>query len=66
MKINFFKEMNNLSKKDKKFKQQNLISAIYYDEDWWQKSIALEWWQKNGHFNDILYREVLFAKLNRT
>jgi len=62
----FNNQKNNLSERDNKVTKQHLISAIYYDEDWWQKSIALEWWQKNGHFNDTLYREVLFAKLNRT
>lgn len=41
-----------------------LISNIYYDTDWWRKPFALEWWQKDGHFNEELYREILSAKLD--
>lgn len=43
----------------------NIIGSIYYDTDWWQKPFAVEWWSDNGHFNEMLYREILFAKLNR-
>ncbi len=42
----------------------NLINAIYYDTEWWQRKIALEWWGRNGHFNEDLYRSILLAKLN--
>jgi len=44
--------------------KSNLINAIYYDTDWWQRKIALEWWTRNGHFNEELYRNILLAKLD--
>jgi hypothetical protein len=44
--------------------KMNLINAIYYDTDWWQRKIALEWWTRNGHFNEELYRNILLAKLD--
>jgi hypothetical protein len=56
--------------KIKKIKHQtqskiNLINEIYYDGDWWRKSVAVEWWSNDGHFNDYLYRQYLLAKLNK-
>jgi hypothetical protein len=42
----------------------NLTNAIYYDTDWWEKKWALEWWTRNGHFNEELYRNILLAKLD--
>ena len=42
----------------------NLISAINYDTDWWNKKWALEWWGRNGHFNEELYLKCLLAKLD--
>lgn len=42
----------------------NLISNLYYDTDWWKKPIAIEWWQRDGHFNEELYRRTLSAKLD--
>jgi len=42
----------------------DLINAIYYDTEWWQRKIALEWWSRNGHFNEELYTNCLLAKLN--
>ena len=42
----------------------NLINAIYYDTEWWNKKWALEWWTRNGHFNEVLYRNCLLAKLD--
>ena len=44
--------------------KSNLINAIYYDTDWWNKKWALEWWNKSGHFNEDLYRNILLAKLD--
>lgn len=44
--------------------QSNLTNSIYYDTDWWEKKWALEWWNKNGHFNEELYRKILLEKLN--
>lgn len=41
-----------------------LIESIYYDSDWWQKNIATEWWQRDGHFNESLYGDVLRTRLN--
>jgi hypothetical protein len=49
------------------FPEQNksgLIEAIYYDSDWWKKNIATEWWRRNGHFNETLYKNLLNAKLD--
>ena len=42
----------------------NLVNAIHYDTDWWNKKWALEWWTRNGHFNEDLYRNILLAKLD--
>jgi hypothetical protein len=42
----------------------DLINAIYYDTEWWQRKIALEWWSRNGHFNEELYTNCLLAKLD--
>jgi hypothetical protein len=42
----------------------NILGSIYYDTDWWKKPFAVEWWSDNGHFNEVLYRDILFAKLN--
>lgn len=44
--------------------KSNLINSIYYDTEWWNKKFALEWWTRNGHFNEDLYRNILLAKLD--
>jgi hypothetical protein len=44
--------------------KSNLINSIYYDTEWWNKKFALEWWSRNGHFNEELYRNILLAKLD--
>jgi hypothetical protein len=44
--------------------KSNLINEIYYDFDWWNKKFALEWWKRNGQFNEELYRKILLAKLD--
>jgi hypothetical protein len=44
--------------------KSNLINSIYYDTEWWNKKFALEWWTRNGHFNEELYRNILLAKLD--
>jgi hypothetical protein len=44
--------------------KSNLINSIYYDTEWWNKKFALEWWSRNGHFNEELYRKTLLAKLD--
>lgn len=44
--------------------KSNLVNAIYYDTEWWNKKWALEWWSRNGHFNEELYRNILLAKLD--
>jgi hypothetical protein len=44
--------------------KNNLINSIYYDTEWWNKKFALEWWERNGHFNEELYRKTLLAKLD--
>lgn len=43
----------------------NLINEFQFDIEWWEKSFAIEWWNINGHFNDTLYRDYLFAKIDR-
>ena len=42
----------------------NLMNEIYYDIEWWNKKFALEWWSRNGHFNEELYFNILLAKIN--
>ena len=44
--------------------KSNLINSIYYDTEWWNKKFALEWWTRNGHFNEELYRKTLLAKFD--
>jgi hypothetical protein len=44
--------------------KSNLVNAIYYDTEWWNKKWALEWWTRNGHFDEELYRNILLAKLD--
>jgi len=44
--------------------KSKLINAIYYDLDWPNKSYALEWWSKSGHFNEDLYKSLLLKKLD--
>lgn len=44
--------------------KSNLINSIYYDTEWWNKKFAMEWWTRNGHFNEELYRNILLAKLD--
>jgi len=46
-------------------KKSNLINEIYYDTEWWNRKFALEWWERNGHFNEELYSNILLAKLNK-
>ena len=67
MNSNKFIEERSLLKKeveDLMKSKSNLINAIYYDTDWWNKKWALEWWNKSGHFNEDLYRNILLAKLD--
>jgi len=54
----------NMTKSDCVQVKANLINSLYYDTEWWEKKWALEWWSKNGHFNEELYRKVLVAKLD--
>jgi len=42
-------------------KARNLNTA-FYDLDWWQMTIAVDWWRRGGSFNEELYRDYLFAK----
>ena len=44
--------------------KQSLINAIYYDFDWSNKIYCLEWWSKQGHFNEDLYKSLLLKKLD--
>lgn len=44
--------------------KMNLVNEIYYDTEWWEKKWALEWWARNGQFNEELYRNILLAKLD--
>jgi hypothetical protein len=44
--------------------KSKLINAIYYDLDWSNKTYALEWWSKHGHFNEDLYKNLLLKKLD--
>jgi hypothetical protein len=65
---NWLEKQNNksqLKEANNKIETHNLISSIYYDTDWWQRAYAIEWWEKDGHFNDEQYRRVLWAKLER-
>ncbi len=59
---NLFEKQSNIREVESR---TNLIGAIHYDTDWWQRKYAIEWWEKDGHFNDELYRKVLWAKLER-
>lgn len=59
---NLFEKQSNIREVESR---TNLIGAIHYDADWWQRKYAIEWWEKDGHFNDELYRRVLWAKLER-
>jgi hypothetical protein len=45
--------------------RNNLVCEIYYDLEWVNRKFAVEWWQRDGHFNDELYDKVLEARLKR-
>ena len=30
--------------------------------NWWDRDYAIEWWRRNGHFDEDLYLSVLMAK----
>lgn len=59
----YFRKNNVVSDLDRN-KKCHLMTACYYDSDWWQKKLALEWWNRDGHFNEELYRDFLLEKIN--
>ena len=61
--INPFSPKKRLEK-SKTNKEINLINEFQFDMEWWEKNFAIEWWNNNGHFNDTLYRDYLFAKID--
>ena len=66
---NLFRKLNLISQDvkceiPKRNNSLNLSNEYQHDICWWNKTFALEWWQKNGHFNDTLYRDYLLAKVD--
>jgi hypothetical protein len=39
-------------------------NEFHQEIDWWQKKSAVEWWSRNGHFNDDLYNNILLDRID--
>jgi hypothetical protein len=42
----------------------NQMKNFIEPKNWWNRDYAIEWWKRNGHFNEDLYLSILIAKEN--